>query len=59
MTAIEIKSIQEEMEKKINVHGELHLDATQTKLLFSWMKRLTDTVQMYDGLMRRLLGEKS
>lgn len=33
-----MSEISELIEAKVNVHGELHLDAVQTQLLLRWMK---------------------
>lgn len=34
-----INEISELVQKKINTHGELHLDAVQSNILFSWLKK--------------------
>lgn len=36
--------------KKINIHGEFHLDATQTKIMFNWMRSVDETLKLYETL---------
>lgn len=30
------------VEKKVNVHGELHLDSEFTKILINWLRKIED-----------------
>lgn len=42
------------IQSKVNVHGELHLDAVQAKILIAWLVRIEDSLVEYSKIAEEL-----